>query len=558
MGKKMLYLGIAYLAFVLLLITGYLFLKPKGYSKIDILNEGWTVAYNDELYEDVDLSQLRRILGAGSEKGDRIVFINDKVDLSDFVSPTIMFESRFSAWIVYVDSKEVGEKFVDAYKNGKFIGCENNFVALPKSYDLCSIQIELFINEDGAYNYYEAPTVGGYIDLLLYEVYKHMFIFLIAAFLIVFGTVFLAVAVGFRSEIAEINMQIFAALLYIVLGVWLLTQFRLMDLFIETNGHQTEIEYVSLYMVVPIMYMVMGTMRDYLENKVFLFFAISGSIIPIVLMVMHFAQIAHINKLLYIYQIDALVLVAFMIVRILFFDARLKRVSKSQYVQLIGQGTLAVSFVFNVIFYYLEVMGISRQIYLSKVAVPMGAMCMVFTTLLNYYTFIAESVAKKEEYLSLAHYAYADSMTGIANRAKYDSYMKSIDKEEDYCIVSIDLNGLKIINDMHGHLMGDKYISEFAIGLKEIFGSAGFVARIGGDEFVAILKKDSISKVEEYVTRLENYLDDLNRKDPSLHRSASVGYAYKHEYENADSNLVYLKADERMYNNKELMHGARR
>ncbi len=246
-----------------------------------------------------------------------------------------------------------------------------------------------------------------------------------------------------------------------------------------------------------------------------------------------------------------------MSVMILLNDARSYNISKSQYAQILGQGALGLSFIFNMFFYYLEVTGITEQIMISKMAILLGAMCMVFATLLNYYTFISESVARQKEYTSLAHHAYADELTGLANRAKYDSYMATINKEEDYCIVSIDLNGLKTINDTFGHLVGDQYLIEFANGLNESFGEIGFVARIGGDEFVAILKGESMSRVEEYAAKLNNYLENLNEDDSSIHRSAAIGYAYKHEYGSADSKLVYLNADERMYNNKELMHGTR-
>lgn len=340
MGKLSVYLGIALLSFLMLLTIGYVLLKPRGYSDVAVLNDGWNVIYNDDSYEDVQLSKLRNFVAHGSEKGDRIALIKNNVDLGDYDSPTIMFESRYSGWTVYVNSEKIEESFMNAYENGKFIGCENNFVALPKSYAPVELKIELFVAEDGAYNYYEAPAVGGYVDLLLYEIYKHMFIFLISAFLIVFGLVFLGVAVGFRSEIAEINMQIYAALLYIVLGIWHLAQFRLLDLFVETNGHQTEIEFISLYMIVPLMYIVMGCMRGYLNNKVFLIFAITGTVIPIILILIHFAGIAHINQLLYIYQIDAIVLIVFMIVMILMRDARSNIITKSQYVQIVGQGAL--------------------------------------------------------------------------------------------------------------------------------------------------------------------------------------------------------------------------
>ena len=559
MGKKILCLSIAMATFLMLMTVGHFFLKPHNYDSVVVLDEGWRVYYNDTVYENVALSDLRKIIGDGAHKGDVIHMVHPSVEVNDFETPTIMFESRFSAWILYTSTIETDRGFMDSYKAGKFIGCENNFVNLPNTDRPVDISISLLVTEDGAYNYFEAPALAGYYTLLLYSIYNNIFIFMSAAFLVIFGLMFFAVGLGFRSDMPEINMQMYSSLVFIALGIWLLTQFRILDLFVETNGHQTEIEYISLYMVVPLMYLVMGSMRNYLHKTLFQFFSTIGAIIPLVLIGLHFAGIAHINQYLFIYQIDAMVLIVFMFVMILVKDAGSNLVTQTQYIQIMGQAMLALSFIFNIFFYYMEVLGYSKQIMLSKKAVPLGAISMVFATLVNYNIFISESIARKKEYESLAHLAYADELTGIANRSKYEKYIKSIsEKPDDYCIISIDLNGLKEINDNQGHLMGDKYLFEFGGELEKCFGNDGFLARIGGDEFVVILTGESMLQVDYLIDGMKHALATLNEKDPIINRSAAIGYAYRHECEGKDANAVYLLADERMYKNKQLMHGTRR
>ncbi len=559
MVKTVFNLAISFIAFIVLLIIGHFFLQADSKYNVEELNEGWDVYYNDSKFEDVHISQLRNIIGNGTFKGDTIVLIKRDVDLSKYVDATLFFESNYSAWMLFVDSRKVQSNHVEAYKAGKFIGCENNFAILPKLYMPVTIKLSLLIAEDNAYGHFEPPVLGGYLDVLQYTILNHVFIFISSAFLIIFGVIFFAIGVGFRSDIPEINMQIYSSLLFIVLGIWFLTQFKLLDLFIETYGHQTEIEYISLYMVVPFMYMTMGCMRNYLERKIFLAFAISGTIVPMLLIVLHFMGKVHINKLLVIYQLDAMVLIVFMFVMILLKDARQHLVSRAQFLQLTGQALLAASFIFNLFFYYLEVMGVSKQIMLSKKAVPLGAMCMVFVTLLNYYIFISDTFSRHREYQSLKHLAYADELTGLPNRAKYDNFMENLNQlEDDYCIISIDLNGLKAVNDNQGHLMGDKYLIQFGKVLNQIFGREGFVARIGGDEFVAILTGEKIKIVDRLITNLNKALKQLNRADSSIPRSTAVGYAFSYELPGEDSNSIYLLADERMYRNKQLTHGGRR
>ena len=146
-----------------------------------------------------------------------------------------------------------------------------------------------------------------------------------------------------------------------------------------------------------------------------------------------------------------------------------------------------------------------------------------------------------------------DNFDEISNNIKSLS-----EKEDDYCIISIDLNGLKEVNDNQGHLMGDKYLFEFGRELGNCFGNEGFIARIGGDEFVVILTGESMSQVDYLIDRMKHALATHNEKDPIINRSAAIGYAYRHECEGKDANSVYLLADERMYKNKQLMHGTRR
>ena len=554
MRKRAICLAIAVISFLCLMMLGHFFLRPSNIKNVQTLNDGWNARYNDTEFTDVKLSDLRGLIGSATKRGDRIVLSRQLDNLNTFMAPTIFFEARFSAWEVYCNHLLISEHFLDMFESGRFIGCENCMITLPTYNTPVVLEIKFLVAEDGAYNYYESPSIGSYTDILHFVVYNNLFIFLCSAFLIIFGLLFFTISVGFRSALPEVDMQIYSSLLFIMLGIWFLTQFKLLDLFLDVGGRQTELEYISLYMLTPLMYMVMGSMQDYLKKKRFLFFAISSFILAIVPIIIHYAGIKHINQMLIVSQLNALVLYIFMIL-MLIRDKKDHRITPSQLIQLMGQIALAASFGFNVFFYYLEVNGISEQIMLSKKAVPMGAMCMVFATLVNYQLYISESFARHKEYASLARLAYADGLTDIANRSKYEKYLSDLDKtDEDYCIISLDLNGLKTINDRKGHLMGDKYLIEFSNALSEIFNEKGFIARIGGDEFVVVLKDKYLGSASEMIDALNNKLEELNSRDHSFKRSTASGVAYKHEATGEDWNSVYLLADERMYKTKAKMH----
>ena len=100
--------------------------------------------------------------------------------------------------------------------------------------------------------------------------------------------------------------------------------------------------------------------------------------------------------------------------------------------------------------------------------------------------------------------------------------------------------------------MGDKYLLDFSSVLQQCFSQKGFVARIGGDEFVIILTGDNRELVDTLIKELNSKLEEMNKADPSIYRSVAFGYAYRHEGNESDLNSVYLIADERMYANKRL------
>ena len=129
----------------------------------------------------------------------------------------------------------------------------------------------------------------------------------------------------------------------------------------------------------------------------------------------------------------------------------------------------------------------------------------------------------------------------------------------DYAIVSIDLNGLKIANDNHGHNAGDALIKTFAKVLKEAFLGIGTAIRVGGDEFVAIVR----SEVNAAIAKMAE-LQKTHGEGLPIPLEAAYGIAYKHElfkdeFVESEENIrveaenVYHLADERMYAKKAAM-----
>ena len=111
-----------------------------------------------------------------------------------------------------------------------------------------------------------------------------------------------------------------------------------------------------------------------------------------------------------------------------------------------------------------------------------------------------QELLKKE----LRRKSITDELTGLYNRTFYNEYLKLIDK--DYYPISVitgDCDGLKMINDLYGHNVGDEYILIAANLFKECLPKTAVIFRMGGDEFMAILPKASESEAHELVLKMK-------------------------------------------------------
>lgn len=163
---------------------------------------------------------------------------------------------------------------------------------------------------------------------------------------------------------------------------------------------------------------------------------------------------------------------------------------------------------------------------------------------------ISDIDRRKRETIALRSKAEHDLLTGLYNRITVVGMIERIiarsEKGERHALFVIDIDNFKNVNDRLGHLKGDELIVETASQMKRLFREDDVVGRIGGDEFVAFLKK--ISSVNMVVKKAES-IRRAFRQNPAFGKigvSGSVGISF-YPYDGRSYEELFRKADAAMY-----------
>jgi len=155
----------------------------------------------------------------------------------------------------------------------------------------------------------------------------------------------------------------------------------------------------------------------------------------------------------------------------------------------------------------------------------------------------------------LKNIANTDPLTGVSNRLALSEYLKIVEsypqKFTQTCLMIIDIDRFKQVNDQYGHIVGDRVIVSIAEQLKQNIRSSDLIVRYGGDEFLILLEQvqfvDARLLAEKIRIAISLEEIDLSGSDEKLHVSVSIGFAigaasWIELLEKADRSLLRAKA----------------
>jgi len=153
--------------------------------------------------------------------------------------------------------------------------------------------------------------------------------------------------------------------------------------------------------------------------------------------------------------------------------------------------------------------------------------------------------------------ATVDSLTGMLRRERFferleEEHGRASRYGGDFTVLMVDLDGFKGINDLYGHLAGDRYLRRLGESVRDLLRTADVGGRYGGDEFCLLLPHTGIEGGRAIAERIRSAVSALvvEIDERKLRTTVSIGLASFAEHDTGDLHGLLQKADQALYRAK--------
>ena len=175
----------------------------------------------------------------------------------------------------------------------------------------------------------------------------------------------------------------------------------------------------------------------------------------------------------------------------------------------------------------------------------------------HYVALFSDISGIKAHQSQLEHIAHFDALTNLPNRVLLADRLQQAmaqaqRRRQQLAVVYLDLDGFKAVNDHHGHQTGDQMLITLAQRMKEVLREGDTLARMGGDEFVAVLidLQDTSTCVPLLGRLLAAAAEPVQTSELSMQVSASLGVTLYPQAHDIDADQLLRQADQAMYQAK--------
>lgn len=545
-SKKVLYIVIGLVMMVLLIVGAIkLVIKNNKTYIIDNIDYGWNVAYGSSKINNISLVDYKF---SGLEKGDTIVAIKHlKGSKKNIQYPILDIKTENCLMDIFIDGKKIIGNY--STKDDKYVSIKRDYtVEVPTDYNNLELKIKFSVQQNDASSILKNITIMSENDYINHQIRSNLVNYIVSSVIIILGIILAIFVVCIRKKDNRIRRLFWIGLSFLFAGLAMYAKYNILELFINNSKVIENVEFIGLYMCMPCIVMLAYETFKSKETKKFLLIYDSVLVMMFLLMVV----LNNIGAISYRDTMAAITIVMYITgILLLVLSINLyKKFEKNEQQFIVGTS----------VFYCLCMM----TILISKVISVrlwdkygqyfiMALIFEFFLVMVIYYAYVVkEYISNITEQRILSTLAYTDPLTGIMNRTKYEEVVNELENKEnnEVIIVSFDLNNLKKINDTNGHEAGDVYIKTFTKVLKDVFEKLGFVGRIGGDEFIAIIENKSI-EIKSIIDSMQNKFAK-KMEDNKCDFEASFAYGVANSRSDDVKNIEDLikLADKRMYEYK--------
>ena len=546
---------------VICVLAGIMFWMPKvdnlfsqDYSSIlnhISLNDSWDITIGNDVYHDVSLDTFK--FDAVS-KGTEIMLNRTLPDNWNIADGTLRLHTRYAALSVLIDDKPIYQYGYDRMMENKIVGSGYLFVNFPEEYQGKEITIQFTPSENNAFTSFDPIRIYEWQNayrILLTENRIPMFL---GCFLFVFGlmTCFITIftLTSSRKYIRVLCISIFS----ICTGLWTLCYYNVISIFSMPLYSISLLEYMSLYLApIPLLvYLWYDVAR--LEKKLFkVCYRLLSTIhiaITIIMIGLQVTDTVHCTTTLkYMQMLIVCSLSYFIFIELM----NLKSSRASDRLFLVGMLLVAVCISYDLISYSFN-RYLGKTVLTLRGVTSLGLVIFIFILVGSFCFEMTQKIMQETERNFLIKSAYTDELTQIHNRRYCMEYMNKMKDSEnlDYTVICFDLNNLKTVNDTYGHAMGDVLIKNAADVISKTFEQYGLVARMGGDEFIAIIETSDQEEINRLKELFRTNIEQKNKEITDLNMSIAYGYASCNPKE-YNIEKIYQIADNHMYETKKQM-----
>jgi diguanylate cyclase (GGDEF)-like protein len=175
----------------------------------------------------------------------------------------------------------------------------------------------------------------------------------------------------------------------------------------------------------------------------------------------------------------------------------------------------------------------------------------------QYVALFSDITEIKNHEHQLEHMAHYDVLTKLPNRALLadrlqQAMSQTVRRKQVVTVCYLDLDGFKAVNDKHGHEVGDQLLIALATSMRQALRDTDTLARIGGDEFVAVLLDlaDEVSSLTTVERLIQTASQPVQTGEFVVQVSASLGVTFYPQAEAVNADQLLRQADHAMYQAK--------